>query len=185
MQERSEKRARTRRVKRAAPVLPPGGIGMARIEAVEGLVQSLVESQKQIVEALSDLRQTVDVVGERRMPVARPVESVLREVLGKEAGRKIGEAVSTSRTVDLLNRGARASEFQPKDIVRLRPESSLHKRLQTWYSKQGKEIPDQVVGMVLKFLSVTNSGVRKYRVQFEGIGKDGCLEHELEFIKAA
>lgn len=163
---------------------------------MEGQIDGIASQQSAILDALKGLGESFQTMKEQqsKLPMAEDPEKQLqrfRSSAAQEAAEGgAGSIAGRSRQVDLMNPRAGLTGFQPRDIVKLLPDSAIHKRIISDFERQHREndsveVPSEVYGVVRKFMYVKKHGGRKYRVQFEGIGEEGCLEGELELARSA
>ena len=152
-----------------------------RVDALESNVAKVLEGVNMLAENFKELRDNT-----KKLPMAQKPEKVLEAAnmtAGKAAART-GNLQSRSRVANVMNpRGALRFAFDKGDVIRLSEESPLYHRIRD-HSNERMDAPP--LGVVLRPLQVDKrSGEQKYRVHFEGIGEDGCLEPEMELVKSA
>ena len=144
---------------------------LAGIEATLGKLAASIEAlsqQKPAPQAMRMAPKEADLYAEAIKQLTKP-----------------GQMVDRSRTMDLLNpRAHLEGKFAEDDVVRLRADSDMAKRIKK--SKHYHGEPDEpILGRVMRFMQTDGQGVKKYKVDFRGVGKDGCRETELELVKSA
>ena len=157
----------------------------ARVEQMEAAQAEILNAVKGLGEAFIAMRAEAHT-----LPMAVDPEKQIKDyraTAAQEAAQRPNALASSSRTVDLLNPRAGITGFQRSDVVRLK-DCSLRDKIMASYRKRHEQdpstiIPDEIYGVVRKFMYVTKRDHRKYRVQFEGIGADGCMEEELELAR--
>lgn len=89
------------------------------------------------------------------------------------------DGVKEVRDTDIL---AMEGAYRSGDIVAIKPGTFKEQR---W--RDSLKHADPIYGQVLQYLGRTKNkrGPRKYKVHFQGIGKDGVTEDELELVKSA
>lgn len=154
---------------------PPDSALAERVGKIENAIGDVTAALVGLTEAVGRMQAR-----EGKLPIAQSPERVLREVNQESAGRLAaahpGQLTGSSRTVHLLNPRAHLTGFMPNDVVRLRPESIHYPQVNP---------PAEVLGVVLKFQRVSKGGQRKYTVHFDGIGRDGVEESDLELVQSA
>lgn len=98
-------------------------------------------------------------------------------------GMAAGEKREGSMSKDMRNPELTATGLQPRDFVKLIAGTYREKKFR---EALGSAEGDPIYGQVLQYLGVSRNagGLRKYKVHFEGIGKDGVTENEVEFVRA-
>lgn len=170
---------------RAAPTKQPAeAVGIEELTTAVQQVANLIGGLTDRLALLEDQvkGQQAQAASVGHIPKAENPEDSVRAVLGRV--HAVDEMAGSSRTIDLLNPRAHLEGFLNDDVVKLKEGSEVARRIKASGSFKGD--PDApIVGTVLSFLYTTKKGQKKYRVQFPGAGKNGCLESELELVRSA
>lgn len=140
-----------------------------------------VASLAALIERLADLeKKNTDL--EQRLENA----SKLRTAVGPRERLKAmtaGESRSYGRSEDKRDPTALARPgFREDDLVRYKEGTNKATVTRAYLEKAGQIQTGAALppGIVLRYMYTTKHGLRKYKVDFPGIGKDGVTEDELE-----
>lgn len=148
----------------------------SRLEAVESAIEAMASALGTISNQVSDLAR----MNPGQLRRAESPEAMLQaDPTGKEAQR--------SRMVkDYLNPRGPLDNFQPEDVVSVKPGSDLEKTMRTATSPGGSlkypENTDLPLGQILTYMYTARNGHPKYKVHFKGWGQDGCTQDNLELL---
>lgn len=113
---------------------------------------------------IAELREAVKQLVETRnkMPLALSPETHIQRAMARGSSRRVQ---------DLLHPRAQDSGFQPDDVVQYKQDSDK-------FAKIGDK-----KGVILNYMYTTKRGDRKYKVDFPGVGQEGCRESEIELCQ--
>ena len=161
---------------------------MAKL-AVEGEVRSEDASEAvnlaALVERLTKRLDESDKLNEALNQKLERMNTMKMAGTGREKLRAMvaGENRSFKHSADYRDPTALTRPgFKDDDIVRLKEDSERALRIRTYLEKAGelevgKKLPP---GIITGYMYTTRKGLRKYKVDFPGIGEDGIAEDELE-----
>ena len=158
----------------------------SRVAALESSMTKVLEGINMLAANFKEMRDH-----QNTLPMAQKPERILEAAnlaVGRAAAANRGTIQTRARASNALNpRGALTRTFAINDVVRLAETSDLYARIKTGLAAQEHPviIDEPPLGVVLRPLQITHAGSQKYRVHFDGIGEDGCLEEELELVKSA
>lgn len=162
---------RARRSVRAAPVVqtPPDN----SIAELKAMMAGLAEQNKVLAEQMLKLQAAP------KLPTTSGPEKKLQDFIKSMRPGEQRDGIREVRDSDIV---AMDGAFKSGDIVSIRPETP---RAIAWRKALKDEGP--IYGQVLQYLGRTENkrGPRKYKVHFNGIGRDGVTEDEVEFVKSA
>ena len=163
------------------PVKPTPAERMAKARAAKGtemaelkaMIAQLAEQNKALADQVAKL-QTAP-----KLPMTPGPEKKLQDFI---KSMKVGEQRDGIRDVRDSDVVAMEGAYSSGDIVAIKPDTFKAKK---WRESLKDDGP--IYGQVLQYLGRTKNkrGPRKYKVHFNGIGRDGVTEDEIEFVKAA
>lgn len=164
-----------RAAQRAAHAEPPAAPAAAdpAIAELKAMVAALAEQNKGLaaqVQKLSSAPPLSSTPGP---------EKKLQDFIKSMRPGEHREGIKEVRDSDIV---AMEGAYRSGDIVRIKPDTA---RAVAWSKTQKDGGP--IYGQVLQYLGRTENkrGPRKYKVHFQGVGRDGVTENEIELVKSA
>ena len=136
-----------------------------------------------LAKSVEDMHSRIDVVEQtpqaRTRPATLPLAPTPNQLISE---MRAGESRSRRNTIDPLDPRGIQGGFRPDDVIELTDQDKLSQL----YSVQKATSGEPVLGVVLGLMYRRRKDQkRKYKVNFPGIGDDGCMEYEIKLVQAA
>ncbi len=134
-----------------------------------------------LAQSVEDMHSRIDAV--EKTPRARPATLPLAPTPNQLISEmRAGESRSRRNTIDPMDPRGIQGGFRPDDVIELTDQDKLSQL----YSVQKATRDEPVLGVVLGLMYRRRKDQkRKYKVNFPGIGDDGCMEYEIKLVQAA
>lgn len=134
-----------------------------------------------LAKSVEDVHSRIDVV--EKTPRARPATLPLAPTPNQLISEmRAGESRSRRNTIDPLDPRGTQGGFRPDDVVELEDQDKLARLITAQKATRDEPVLGVVLGLMYRR---RKDQKRKYKVNFPGIGDDGCMEDEIKLVQAA
>ena len=134
-----------------------------------------------LAKSVEDVHSRIDVVEKtpRARPATLPLAPTPHQLI---AEMRAGESRSRRNTIDPLDPRGTQGGFRPDDVGELEDQDKLARLITAQKATRDEPVLGVVLGLMYRR---RKDQKRKYKVNFPGIGDDGCMEDEIKLVQAA